>query len=86
MLLGNRSFKAPERTTALERTASSSVLIGPPYLQRLPLLHRELAAVPGYEVVGAAVDSLGLWWEAAGVSEREGDRRRYQGVGGRKSV
>lgn len=37
-----------------------------PYLKGLPLLHWELAAVPGYEVIGAAVESVR--WDRGGAA------------------
>lgn len=55
---------------------SSCVILMPSdwlrYLERLPLLHRQLTAVPGYELVGAAVESLRR--EGAAISARR--RRR----------
>lgn len=51
-----------------------------PYLELLPLLHWQLAAVPGYEVVGAAVESLGLWWECAAISERKRRQTLHRAV------
>lgn len=34
------------------------------YLKRLPLLHRQLRAVPRYEIIHAAVEPLGWDWAA----------------------
>lgn len=65
-----------------ERTASVSYCVLARYLECLPLLHGELAAVPGDEVIRAAVDSLRFWRQRAVVSERRGDRRRYRAVEG----
>lgn len=44
------------------------------YLECLPLLHGQLAAVPCYEVIGAAVESLSEGWGCAAIPVRK--RRR----------
>lgn len=50
-----------------------------PYLKGLPLLHWELAAVPGYEVIGAAVESLRWDRGGAAISVRKRDGHCHSG-------